>query len=478
MKASLQLRQSQQLTMTPQLQQAIRLLQLSTLELGSEIQEMLVENPMLEQQENEAKDSAAPTQKEADQPTNQIEEGIETVEGQEESWDRYYDTMPTSTPRGKQPDDDQRAQEIADQQGESLHDHLYWQLNLTSLSLRDSMIAEAIIDAIDDDGYLRASIDEIRQLLANELDATPEEIETTLHRIQRFDPVGVGARNLQECLRIQLNALDGIDPTLRARAQAMIDDHLEDLARQDLKTIRQALEVDEQTLLEVISLVQSLEPKPGHPYDSTPVEYITPDVHVFKIGGRWKVSINEQLVPRLRLNQYYVDMIQQARRDDAQYMKAQLQEARWFIKSLETRNDTILRVAQCIVDHQQGFFEHGPEAMKPLVLKDVAEQLDLHESTISRVTTRKYMYTPRGVFEFKYFFSSHVNTTDGGGCSAVAIQAMIEKLISEENPQRPLSDSKLAACLNDRGIQVARRTIAKYREALGIPSSSERKKRF
>ena len=477
MKASLQLRQSQQLTMTPQLQQAIRLLQLSTLELGSEIQEMLVENPMLEQQENEPADSDTPKDGEQ-QPASESEEGIEPMEGQEESWDRYFDAMPTSTPKGKQPDEDFRAQELADQQGESLHDHLYWQLNLTSLSLRDSMIAEAIIDAIDDDGYLRASTEDIRQVLADELNASPEEIETTLHRIQRFDPVGVGARNLQECLRIQLNALSEIDPVLHARAQSIIDKHLEDLARQDLKAIRQALDIEEQPLLEAIALVQSLEPKPGQLYDATPVEYITPDVHVFKLGGRWKVSINEQLVPRLRLNQYYVDMIQQARRDDAQYMKAQLQEARWFIKSLETRNDTILRVAQCIVDHQQGFFEHGPEAMKPLVLKEVAEQLDLHESTISRVTNRKYMYTPRGVFEFKYFFSSHVSTVDGGGCSAVAIQAMIEKLVREENPQRPLSDSKLAACLNEKGIQVARRTIAKYREALGIPSSSERKKRF
>ncbi len=483
MKPSLQLRQSQQLTMTPQLQQAIRLLQLSTLELSGEIQEMLVENPLLEQQEPEttAEPQEAPTDTVAEtepQAHNGDQEGLESLEGQEEGWDRYFDAMPTATPRAGNLDTDDRPLEIPDSPEESLHDHLYWQLNLTRLSLKDSMIAEAIIDAIDEDGYLQAGIEEIRHILADEFQAEPEEIETVLHRIQRFDPLGVGARNLRECLLIQLGELDENEHAALPLARKLVEEHLEQIASQDLPALKKALQAEEDKIRAAIALVQSLEPKPGKLFDSSPVEYITPDVHVYKLGGRWQVTINEQLIPRLRLNQYYLNLMQQARQDEARYMKAQLQEARWFIKSLETRNDTILRVAQCIVDHQQGFFEHGPEAMKPLVLKEVAEQLDLHESTISRVTTRKYMYTPRGIFEFKYFFSSHVSTRDGSGCSAIAIQAMLEKLIREEDPAKPLSDSKLASLLNERGIQVARRTVAKYREALGIGSSSERKKRF
>ncbi len=476
MKPSLQLRQTQQLTMTPQLQQAIRLLQLSTLELSGEIQDMLVENPMLEQQDFEpAPEPESPGETSSAEP---VSEGVERMEGQDEAWDRYYDAMPTSTPKPRSGDGEDRPRDIPDQQGESLHDHLYWQLNLTPLSPRDAMIAEALIDAIDQDGYLQMELDEIQRILEPEFHADVAEIEAVLHRVQRFDPVGVGARNLAECLDVQLSDLSGAEPRLKACAQRLVREHLPLLAAQDLAGLKKALAVDEDTIRAAVALVQSLEPKPGRLYDSTPVEYITPDVHVYKHKGRWQVSINEQLVPRLRLNQYYMDLMHQARQDEARYMKAQLQEARWFLKSLETRNDTILRVAQCIVDHQQGFFDHGPEAMRPLVLKDVAEQVDLHESTISRVTTRKYMYTPRGIFEFKYFFSSHVSTTDGSGCSAIAIQAMLDKLIGAEDPAKPLSDNKLAVLLNERGIQVARRTVAKYREALGIPSSSERRKRF
>lgn len=476
MKPSLQLRQSLQLTMTPQLQQAIRLLQLSSLELSSEIQSMLTDNPMLEQPDPDPAESGNNEKNELPE-TETHQEGVENIsEGQqEEGWDRYYDAMPTSTPKQRPADAGDRAYDIPDTSNQGLQEHLYWQLNLTPLSARDNLIAEALIDSIDDEGYLLDDVETIQQSLPQGLDISLEEVEMVLHRIQRFDPLGVGSRDLRECLLVQLSALDQ-DTVFRLAAIELVDQHLNLLGDQNLSGLKKVLGLGQEDLLQVIRLIQTLEPRPGNQVDDASTEYITPDVYVKKQDDEWAVLINDGLTPPLKVNQFYADMIESAQKDDAQYMKSQLQEAKWFIKSLETRNDTVLRVALCIVKHQQAFLEKGPEYMKPLVLKEVAEQVDLHESTISRVTNRKYMHTPRGIFEFKHFFSSHVSTADGEGCSAVAIQAMIQKLVDDEPPAKPLSDSKLAALLNEQGIQVARRTVAKYREALNIPSSTDRKR--
>lgn len=477
LKPALQLKIGQQLSMTPQLQQAIRLLQLSTLELGTEIQELLDSNPMLEQSENESLPDTADEQNDS-RDSEAGNEGIEKLPGEEDGWDQYYESLPSANPLKKSTHDLPEQLDIPDISSESLHDHLYWQLNLTPFSERDLLIAETLIDSINDDGYLGEELTVLHESLSRNPglhDLELHEVEATLHRIQHFDPVGVGARNLAECLLAQLEEYV-CDDALKEKARLLISHHLDVLGNQDRNSLKRKLSVDDETLEKLIELVRSLEPRPGNQLPSGNTEYITPDVYVRKREGRWEVSLNASMMPKIEINNFYAGLINQARKEDASYMKNQLQEARWFLKSLETRNDTILRVAQCIVENQQDFFEHGPEAMKPLILKDVAEAVDLHESTISRVTNRKYLHSPKGIFEFKYFFSSHVSTADGGECSAIAIQAMIKKLVAEEPAKKPLSDSKIAQLLNDKGIQVARRTVAKYREALGITSSSDRKR--
>jgi len=462
MKPALQFRLSQSLALTPQLQQAIRLLQLSRLELEIELNLALESNPLLD-----LTDGDAPEADDAGE-AEPAEEAAETPEADEPPLDLELEH---SEYRGTALDED--GMEPQDAEVEDLRDHLLWQLNLTPMSPRDRAIAAAIIEAVDDDGYLAESDEMIQGALSSLFSVTPEQIESVRHRVQHFDPLGVASRNLRECLSVQLDALEPGTPGL-ALAHALVAEHLEALARHDRARICQRLHVEADEFDTALCLIRSLSPKPGSGFSSATPEYVAPDAYVRKIGGRWQVTLAPGCQPRLGINEHYASLIAKARRDDAQYLKGQLQEARWLIKSLKTRAETMLKVATSIVRAQESFLEFGPEAMRPLVLKDVAEEIGMHESTISRVTTRKFLHTPRGTFEFKYFFSSGVGTVDGGAASATAIQAMIKKLIGEEQASRPLSDQLLATELNRRGINVARRTVAKYREALNIPSSNDR----
>jgi RNA polymerase sigma-54 factor len=352
-------------------------------------------------------------------------------------------------------------------------------MRLTPFSDNDHVIAEALIDAINDNGYMSLSLEEIHQgLISNdtETELDLEEIEAVLHRIQRFDPPGIAARNPAECLLLQLDQLPAETPW-RTQAQQLIRHHLETLAGRDFNNLMRRLKVSQEELQQIIMLIQSLNAHPGSQLAHKETEYIVPDIFVYRQKDSWRVELNPENAPRLRINNQYAQMVRRADNSpDNVYLKNDLQEARWFLKSLQNRNETVIRVAGCIVEHQREFLEHGEEYMKPLVLRDIAEALEMHESTISRVTTQKYMHTPRGIFEFKYFFSSHVGTSEGGEASAVAIRAMIKKMINEENPQKPLSDSKIAKVLGDEGINIARRTVAKYREQMNISSSSERKR--
>ncbi|HDP89407.1 MAG TPA: RNA polymerase factor sigma-54 [Thioalkalivibrio sp.] len=498
MKPSVQLRLGQQLTMTPQLQQAIRLLQLSTLELQAQIQETLEQNPMLEAAEEgadeaydeegyetstaEAEPAAADESRDAQTETSepdyerdaQGEENIPEDLPVDTQWDDIYDIP---APHTGMPEDDGR--DIFENQSggeETLQEHLHWQLDLTPMSDVDRAIAAAIVDAIGEDGYLAEPIEAIHASLADDLEVELDEVMAVLHLIQQLDPQGCGAADLRDCLGIQLDHLPADTPWL-AEARLLVRDFLDLLGNRDYKQIMRKMKLDEEQLQQVIGLIQTLNPRPGEVIAASRTEYIVPDVFVRKHRGSWQVELNPDIAPRLRINQLYASLIKRADQSaDNTYLKENLQEARWFIKSLQSRNETLLRVATAIVERQRGFLEYGEEAMKPLVLRDIAEQLDMHESTISRVTTQKYMHTPRGVYEFKYFFSSHVATADGGECSATAIRAMIRKLIEEENTAKPLSDSKIAATLVERGINVARRTVAKYREAMTIPPSNERKR--
>lgn len=489
MKQSIQLRLGQHLTMTPQLQQAIRLLQLSTMELQVEIQRVLETNPMLELAEDGEDGSELNDEGEA-LPTGNgdvVETALADTREQEReasdtaipdelpvdsAWEDIYD-IPMS-PGGADAED--RDFEVQGRTADSLQDYLLWQMRLTPFSETDMAIAMAIIDSISEDGYLTDTVEEIRQGLAGEVDAETDEIEAVLHRIQHFDPVGVGARDLGECLLIQLQQMDPDTPWL-AQAKKLAKDHLDQLAARDYAHLSRQLKLSEQNLRQVIALIQSLNPRPGSQIATASTQYIVPDVFVRKQKGVWKVELNPDVAPRIRINPYYASLVRRADSSaDNTYMRNHLQEARWFMKSLQSRSETLLKVAACIVEQQRGFLEHGEEAMKPLVLRDIAEVVEMHESTISRVTTQKYMHTPRGIYEFKYFFSSHVNTSDGGECSATAIRAMIRKLVAAEAPSKPLSDSKIAELLLQQGINVARRTVAKYREAMSIPPSNERKR--
>ncbi|MGB0721288.1 MAG: RNA polymerase factor sigma-54 [Gammaproteobacteria bacterium] len=507
MKQSLQLKLGQQLVMTPQLRQAIKLLQLSTLDLQGTIQEQLDSNLMLEvdedaepvadgaDQRSEGPDSrdAGDTSDSSGDPSPASDDGpaepdtsdsltaaSENMPGElpvDVGWEDIYD--PSPGPYNAAPSDDNAVDyyEIAGaQRGMGLQEHLQWQLDMTPMSPLDRVIAEAIIDSIADDGYLRCEFDDIRTAVGSEEEVSDEEIEAVLHRVQHFDPAGVAARTPAECLTAQLDQL-APDTAYLAEARQVVSRFLDQLAARDLKTIMRRLKLDMDTLNEVIDIVRSLNPHPGHALDAKEPEYVVPDVFVSKGNGQWRVDLNPDTAPKLRINSQYAGLIRRGDNSkDNTYMRDHLQEARWFIKSLRSRNETLLKVASAIVDRQRAFLEQGDEAMVPLVLRDVAEAVEMHESTISRVTTQKYMHTPRGIYEFKYFFSSHVGTADGGECSATAIRAMIKKLCSEENPAKPLSDNKIAKILDERGIQVARRTVAKYRESMNIPPSNERKR--
>jgi RNA polymerase sigma-54 factor len=495
MKPTIQLRLGQHLTMTPQLQQAIKLLQLSTLDLKQEIQEALESNLMLETEEEGARreaDSREPekangTERSAaddarNDPNNESEIKIDAEAMPDELpvdtvWDDIYDSVtPVSSGLSSAAASDD-AQDFLNQQSgaESLHDHLNWQLQLTPFSPADRLVGEAIIDSINDDGYLTTPIEDIATAI-DDPDIEIEEVEAVLHRIQAFDPAGIAARDLRECLLLQLRQLPETSPWKRD-AVVLVSQYFDYLAAQDELQMRRKLKLSTEDLMAVVHLIRSLNPRPGTSVASEAASYIEPDVFVQKLNGHWRVELNPDAAPRLRVNAEYANMIRRADNSaDNVTMKNHLQEARWFIKSLQSLNDTLLRVATRIVEVQRGFFDYGEEAMKPLVLRDIADALEMHESTISRVTTQKYMHTPRGTFEFKYFFSSHVSTASGGEASATAIRALIKKLIGAEKPNKPLSDNKIAAILADQGINVARRTVAKYRESMAIPPSNERKR--
>jgi RNA polymerase sigma-54 factor len=481
MKQSLQLRIGQQLTMTPQLQQAIRLLQLSTVELEAEVQEALESNPMLEQDEGAHPETTEPDS--ADNSTDR--EATPTAEGSSENipdelptdsnWDDVFDTGATSfsTPESGSGRD---ILDTATVTGAGLHDHLIWQLELTNFSETDRQIAHMIIDSIDDDGYLQTSTAELLATLDSRMEIELDEVQAVLHRIQQFDPIGVAARDLQESLQLQLQQFDADAPWLR-EARILVRDYFNLLSNRDFNRLCRKMKLTTEELQQVIQLIQSLNPRPGSSFNTAETEYIVPDVYVVRKNGKWQVELNTDSMPKLRINTMYANMVKRGSNSkDNNYLRGNLQEARWFLKSLQSRHETLLKVASCIVEQQQAFFEHGEEAMKPMVLRSIADTIEMHESTVSRVTTRKYMHTPRGIFEFKYFFSSHVSTETGGECSATAIRALIKKLVAAENPAKPLSDNKMASVLAEQGIKVARRTVAKYRESLSISPSNERKR--
>ncbi len=487
MKPTLQLRLGQSLAMTPQLQQAIRLLQLSTLELQQEIQQALDANPLLEMEESDLMEAPQVSDDhDAEQETEFDDSQVETSDAMEQAnmpeelpmdttWDEVY-TAGTNQTSGLPSSDDEPVYQ--GETTETLQDYLLWQMHLTPFGELDQAIALAIIDAIDESGYLTVDLEDIRQaVLADDREEVEmDEVEAVLKRLQHFDPIGVGSRSVQECLLIQLAQFSPQTPWL-TEAKTILQEHMDLLGSRDYRTLARKMQLKENELKEALDLIQQLDPRPGNSVIQSESQYVIPDVAVSKRNGKWVVELNPDAMPRIRINETYASMARHARNSsDSQFIRSHLQEAKWFIKSLESRNDTLLKVANCIVQQQQDFFEYGEEAMKPMVLNDVAEAVEMHESTISRVTTQKFMHTPRGIFELKYFFSSHVNKDNGGECSSTAIRALIKKLVAAENPAKPLSDSKIADLLTEQGIMVARRTIAKYRESLSIPPSSQRKR--
>lgn len=487
--------------MTPQLQQAIRLLQLSTLELQQEIQQVLESNPMLEliepgelpdddlprisedeqsrlhQTSNEVTDFSAPEES-VDSRDEWQEEHIPDNLSVDSDWDDVY--QPAAVSSSGPVSDDDGSFESRNAAAETLQDHLHWQLNLTPMTDRDRIVAMSVIDAVSPAGFLSCTVEDIHQGLIEQWeDEDPlelDEVMMVLHRVQQFEPAGVAAQDLRECLLIQLGQLPAETPFL-SDAKRVVSDYLDLLAAHDYRQLMRKAGLREERLKQAVNLITALDPRPGAQIDAEKTEYITPDVYVRKKRNRWTVELNPDIAPRIRINADYASMARRvSSAADSAFLRDHLQEARWFLRSLENRNDTLLKVACAIIEYQRGFLEYGEEAMKPLVLAEVAEIVGMHESTVSRVTTHKYMHTPRGVYELKYFFSSHVAMAGGGECSSTAVRTMIRKLIAEENPRKPLSDNVLTELLEGQGVQVARRTVAKYREALSIPSSSERKR--
>jgi RNA polymerase sigma-54 factor len=460
LKPTLQLKLGQTLTMTPQLQQAIRLLQLPVLDLNAQIQDALEENVMLEMED-------LPDVPRTDADTTAE---IETLRAE----DRWQATSTARIQDGGWNGEGRPISEFADQSGQTLREHLLWQLEMEDFTPRQTIIGEAIIDSINDDGYLTADLEEIVASLEDEAQVTPDEAGETLAKVQSFDPVGVGARSIAECLVLQLRQLDpatpGVDLAIRIAQR-----HLDLVASRNYSELRRSLHASDEDLHDAVALVKGCNPKPGLAVSPAATEYVIPDVFVRKVDGRWQVEISPTGIPRLSVNQQYARLLRGS--GDHAVLRTQLQEARWLIRSLEIRNETLMKVATSIVSRQTEFLEQGDEAMKPMVLRDIADEIGMHESTISRVTTNKYMHTPRGVFEFKYFFSSHLASADGEDQSSTSVRAKIRKLIGAENPAKPLSDSKITKLLADQGISVARRTVAKYRESMNIGSSSERRKR-
>lgn len=477
MKHTLQLRLSQHLTLTPQLQQSIRLLQLSTLELNQELDRFLQENPLLERDDSTPdeptplKDNlmAPPTDSTTTTTTTETSENTENADSTPLNTDTsdpnmFDDDTPSFNGRddGEESEYPQLAAETS-----SLRTYLLWQLNLSQMPERDQRLVGVLIDALDEAGYLTQDLDELAAMLPAELQIDPVELQIALNHLQHLDPIGVGARNLAECLGLQLAALPRATPFLE-EAKITVKSHLPLLAGRDFAKLKKLLRLDDDGLRAVQSLIIGLNPRPGGAYAQPETRYILPDVVVKKIKGVWLAALNPDAMPKLRVNRMYADILHRNRDAGFQRLAGQLQEAKWLIKNVQQRFDTILRVSQAIIDRQRHFFEHGEVAMRPLVLREIAEILDLHESTVSRVTTQKFMLTPRGIFELKYFFGSHVSTETGGACSATAIRALIKQLVGAEDQKKPLSDSQISEILLQQGIVIARRTIAKYREAMQI----------
>jgi len=473
---TLQLRLTQKLALAPQLQQAIRLLQLNRIELREYIQEALDSNPLLERGETDSSiaddpdlalaDGADESRDRVDDPEVLQEiEDWETLPSLEDQWSERN----TSDTFSDEP-------QLADTTEDSLRDHLLWQINLSYFSPEDAAIAAAIVYGLDEDGFLQDSIDDIRASLAPEFLVEEDEILAVLHRVQRMEPVGVASRSPAECIRVQLSVLPADTPG-RELALRVSRDYLDLVAKHDLDELCHHTGARKDAVIEAIQLIQSLEPRPGSRYDNRRDEYIVPDVYVTRVNGQWRVTLNPENDPGLRLNGYYIDLLRKSGGKDAEYLKGRLQEARWLLSSLEMRNRTLLNVAQSIVEHQEDFLEHGEIAMRPLVLREIADQIGVHESTVSRATTKKYMLTPRGIYELKYFFSSHV-ATDRGSISATAVKARLQIFLDKEPESRPLSDQDLSDLLKQVGIHAARRTVAKYRETLGIGSSAERRREY
>lgn len=483
MKPGLQLKLSQHLALTPQLQQSIKLLQLSTIEMQQELERYLLENPMLERDDDGPESFAGaqqfdtPQSNESERQREDAPASSDEREGEmpsapsEVDDDRWSSDAGTYSGAGRDEDDDSDSRDIH-AATISLREHLGWQLGMTQISERDRSLVRFLIEALDDDGYLSAPLEELLETLPPEYEIELDELEIALRHIQSFDPTGIGARNLSECLSLQLKSMD--ETFIRDLALKIVTGQLELLAARDFAKIKRLNACDDESLREAQALITSLNPRPGADYAQIEARYITPDVIVKKLKGKWTAYINPDAYPRLRINRLYAEILSKQRRGNGN-LSGQLQEARWLIKNVQQRFDTILRVTQAIVERQRQFFEHGEVAMRPLVLREIADILGLHESTVSRVTSQKYMATPRGIFELKYFFGSHVATDTGGACSATAIRALIKQLIAAEDGKKPLSDSQISEILGQQGIVVARRTVAKYRESLNIPPVNLRK---
>ena len=468
MKHSLQLRLSQHLTLTPQLQQSIRLLQLSTLELNQEIERLLQDNPLLERADSAAEAPPPPHDVPGDAVTGEAPAAPEPEPAAAAEDGGAFDGIDGASFSGGSggDGDDEDFSPIAEQPA-NLRAHLTGQLALLHLSDRDRQLVGLLIDSLDDGGYLPQSLEEIAGMLPAELEVEPEELSIALRHLQHLEPTGVGARSLAECLMLQLDALPA-DTPYREQAREIVRDHLDALAARDFARLKRALKCDDACLRGVQKLILSLNPRPGREFSVEETRFVVADVIVRKIKGVWVAALNPEAMPKLKVNRLYADILQRNRGSNSQQITAQLQEAKWLIKNVQQRFDTILRVSQAIVDRQRNFLEHGEVAMRPLVLREIADTLGLHESTVSRVTTQKFMHTPRGIFELKYFFGSHVATEAGGSASSTAIRALIRQLVSAENTRSPLSDGQISELLGQQGIVVARRTIAKYRESLQI----------
>jgi len=471
MKVGLQLRQSQQLTLTPQLQQAIRLLQLSTLEVNQESERLLDENPFLEREEDDPSQPYAYGDAQSNTQTPGSTSEHSTSEREAAPNDSDW-AIPSFATASNPDDDDVGFGEVAADKP-SLRDHLISQVNLSLLEERDKQIIGLLIDALDDNAYLSQPLEEIAEFLPQELDITLDDLETALVQLQHLDEPGIGARNLSECLSLQLQALSrradcNTSPRILELAQRLVANHLDLLAAHDYVKLKKILHCNDAELRAAQDLIVHLKPRPGTAFEQRAADYVVPDVLVERVNGVWRARLNPEAMPRLRINQVYANILQSRGENTAQEMSGQLLEARWFIKNLQQRFDTILRVSQAIVERQHQFFQHGKIAMRPLVLREIADQLELHESTISRVTTQKFMLTPFGIFELKYFFGSGLATKTGGSCSSTAIREIIRQLVDEEDARNPLNDSRMSEILAQQGILVARRTVAKYRELLHI----------